>query len=377
MGNVEQQYLDLVKDILENGNTKSDRTGTGTKSVFGRTIRHSMKDGFPLLTTKKVAFKTMVTELLWFLRGDTNIKYLVDNGCQIWVGDAYKRYITTPIDSISENHKYKLPSFDGGEILYKPNDFVHYTQEEFINKIKTDDEFAKKWGELGKIYGTQWRRWEKYGFRGVQDGAADLGWETESPYIDQIANAIHLLKTDPDSRRNLVNAYNVGELDQMVLPPCHYSFQFYTRELSYNEREQIALSYPHIKELCDVNGPMTPKGWDDYNIPTRAISLLWNQRSCDAPLGLPITIPSYSLLLMMVAKQVNMVPEEVIANMGDCHIYLNQIEGIKEQLSRTPYELPTVKISDRQVNDISEYTIEDFTLENYQCHPKIKMPLSN
>ena len=358
MSNIEQQYLDLVKDILENGYTKGDRTGTGTKSVFGRTIRHSMKDGFPLLTTKKMAFKTMVTELLWFLRGDTNIKYLVDNECYIWLGDAYKNYV---------KHQ---DTEDVG------------TMDWFIEQIKTDDEFAKKWGELGPVYGTQWRRWEKYGFRGVQDGAADLGWETESPYIDQIANAIHLLKTDPDSRRNLVNAYNVGELDQMVLPPCHYSFQFYTRELSLEERSLIA-NTNHYEVSINIKGI----GWDDdvklhtqldeLNIPRRAISLIYNARSQDVPLGTPFNVSSYSLLLMMVAKQVNMVPEEVIANMGDCHIYLNQIEGIEEQLTRTPYELPTVKISDRVVNDISEYTLEDFTLENYVHHPAIKLPLSN
>jgi thymidylate synthase len=358
MSNIEQQYLDMVKDILENGYTKGDRTGTGTKSVFGRTIRHSMKDGFPLLTTKKMAFKTMVTELLWFLRGDTNIKYLVDNECYIWLGDAYKNYV---------KHQ---DTEDVG------------TMDWFIEQIKTDDEFAKKWGELGPVYGTQWRRWEKYGFRGVQDGAADLGWETESPYIDQIANAIHLLKTDPDSRRNLVNAYNVGELDQMVLPPCHYSFQFYTRELSLEERSLIA-NTNHYEVSINIKGI----GWDDdvklhtqldeLNIPRRAISLIYNARSQDVPLGTPFNVSSYSLLLMMVAKQVNMVPEEVIANMGDCHIYLNQIEGIEEQLTRTPYELPTVKISDRVVNDISEYTLEDFTLENYVHHPAIKLPLSN
>jgi thymidylate synthase len=252
--------------------------------------------------------------------------------------------------------------------------------------IKKNERFCDKWGDLGPVYGTQWRRWEKYGFRGVQDGVADLGWETESPYIDQIANAIHLLKTDPDSRRNLVNAYNVGELDQMVLPPCHYSFQFYTRELSLEERYiLVRKNYlcPKWDFVLDENGnpvtnPIPQDVWyDNYNIPRRAISLIWNQRSCDAPLGLPINIPSYSLLLMMVAKQVNMVPEEVIANMGDCHIYLNQIEGIEQQLTRIPYDLPTLKISDRVVNDISEYTLEDFTLENYKYHPAIKLPLSN
>jgi thymidylate synthase len=373
MSNVEQQYLDLVKDILENGYTKGDRTGTGTKSVFGRTIRHSMKDGFPLLTTKKMAFKTMVTELLWFLRGDTNIKYLVDNDCNIWVGDAYKNY---------EKHCQSL-----GITEYDD-------KETFIKGIKELKTYADKFGELGPVYGMQWRRWKNfipYQKIGTYENGSGI-YNYRETSIDQIANAIHLLKTDPDSRRILVSAWNVGELDQMVLPPCHYSFQFYTRELSLDER---AKQHPNPNMFYDIHGSFNigdsiensdmtieDREWlhgkfDEGNIPKRAISLLWNQRSCDAPLGLPINIPSYSLLLMMVAKQVNMVPEEVIANMGDCHIYLNQIEGIEQQLTRIPYDLPTLKISDRVVNDISEYTLEDFTLENYKYHPAIKLPLSN
>jgi thymidylate synthase len=355
-----------------------DRTKTGTKSVFGRTIRHSMKDGFPLLTTKKVAFKTMVTELLWFLRGSTNIKYLVDNDCYIWVGDAYKNFQKSYIGK-------------DDDIILPPDDYINdegelLTQEEFINKIKTDDEFAKKFGELGPIYGKQWRNWERYDEIG-QHFSSETQKIEESDIlrrepIDQIANAIHLLKTDPDSRRNLVNAYNVGELDQMVLPPCHYSFQFYTRELSLEERSLIA-NTNHYEVSMNIKGI----GWDDdvklhtqldeLNIPRRAISLLWNQRSVDVGLGWSFNVSSYSLLLMMVAKQVNMIPEEVICSLGDCHIYLNHVDGLKEQMTRTPYELPTVKISDRVVNDISEYTLEDFTLENYVHHPAIKLPLSN
>jgi thymidylate synthase len=373
MNNVEQQYLDLVKDILEHGHIKMDRTKTGTKSVFGRTIRHSFKDGkFPLLTTKKVAFKTMVTELLWFLRGSTNIKYLVDNDCYIWVGDAYKNFQKSYIGK-------------DDDIILPPDDYINdegelLTQEEFINKIKTDDEFAKKFGELGPIYGKQWRNWERYDEIG-QHFSSETQKIEESDIlrrepIDQIANAIHLLKTDPDSRRNLVNAYNVGELDQMVLPPCHYSFQFYTRELSESELNILYNKRRGVGEI-DTNYSIGTIITKDPSIPRRAISLLWSQRSTDVGLGWSFNVSSYSLLLMMVAKQVNMIPEEVICSLGDCHIYLNHVNGLKEQMTRTPYELPTVKISDRQVNDISEYTIEDFTLENYQCHPKIKMPLSN
>jgi thymidylate synthase len=345
MNQLDIDYQNLLKDILENGVSKNDRTGTGTLSVFGRQIKYNFKDGkFPLLTTKKMAFKSMVTELLWFLRGDTNIKFLVDNDCNIWNGDAYKAFHS---------------KFPETEMMSK---------EDFIETIRVNNEFAKKHGDLGPIYGAQWRKW---------GGLQDLTDDDKPIYLDQITNLISELKTNPDSRRLMVSAWNVGDLDQMVLPPCHYGFQVYTRELTYNEREQLALSNPIIKELCDLKGPMTPKGWDDYNVPTRAISLMYNTRSQDVPLGTPFNIASYALLLTMIAKQVNMIPDQLIANMGDCHIYLNQIDGVKEQLTREPYELPTVKISDRVVNDISKYTLDDITLENYQYHPSIKMPLSN
>jgi thymidylate synthase len=187
-----------------------------------------MSDGFPLLTTKKIAWKTMVTELLWFLRGDTNIKYLVDNGCHIWDGDAYKNYMKNVDLQDIESRKY-----EDGEL-------TTYNQEEFINKIKTDDEFAKKWGELGPIYGKQWRSWHT-GWDVVEDKSREAGLRRIEYGIDQIANLINDLKTNPDSRRLMVNAWNVGELDQMVLPPCHYGFQVYTRELSHAERINLCL----------------------------------------------------------------------------------------------------------------------------------------
>jgi thymidylate synthase len=241
----------------------------------------------------------------------------------------------------------------------------------FIDRIKTDDEFAKKWGELGPIYGKQWRSWHT-GWDVVEDKSKEAGVRRIEYGIDQIANLINDLRTNPDSRRLMVNAWNVGELDQMVLPPCHYGFQVYTRELSHKERcdlfghnDSLDRDYSYSKWL------------DDNGYPKRAISLMWNQRSCDFPLGIPMNVSSYALLLMMIAKQVNMVPDELIGNLGDCHIYLNQIDGVKEQLTRKPFELPTVKISDRVVNDISEYTLDDIILENYQSHPSIKMPLSN
>jgi thymidylate synthase len=315
-----------------------------------------MKDGFPLLTTKKMAFKTMVTELLWFLRGDTNIKYLVDNNCHIWDGDAYQSYQR----GFKEKHYLKPTS----------------TKEEFINRIKTDDEFAKQWGELGPVYGKQWRKWKssKNGITLYPNGSMGEPQKTSIiSAIDQIANLISELKTNPDSRRLMVNAWNVGELDQMVLPPCHYSFQVYTREMSVQERQK------YDKYFDDLIGeyPEHHITLDKRGVPRRAISLMYNCRSQDVPLGTPFNISSYALLLEIIAKQVNMVPDQLIGNLGDCHIYLNQIDGVKEQLTREPYPLPTVKILDKEVDDISHYEISDFELIGYQSNPTIKLPLSN
>ena len=363
--NIEHQYLKLLKDILDNGVEKQDRTGTGTLSVFGRQIRHDMSLGFPLLTTKKMYWKGIMTELLWFLRGDTNIKYLVDNDCHIWDGDCYQAYV--------KKHKHAIRTEgDRSEIAIQLLETqLIYSQEEFINKIKTDTEFAKKWGELGPIYGKQWRSWDVPKILTIERGKVENGIGTEwgswerNP-IDQIQNLINDLKTNPDSRRLMVNAWNVGELDQMTLPPCHYGFQVYTRELSDDELIKI------VEERVKNHQP-----FKNEDLPKRAISLMWNQRSVDTGLGLSFNVASYSLLLMMIAKQVNMVPDEVIGSLGDVHLYLNHIEPIKEQLTRESYNLPTVKISDRVVSDISEYTLDDIILENYQSHPAIKMPLSN
>jgi thymidylate synthase len=312
MNKLDKQYQDLLQTILDYGVEKKDRTKTGTKSIFGYTIRHNMQDGFPVLTTKKMAWKTMVTELLWFLRGDTNIKFLVDNGCHIWDGDAFKNYI-------NKTNEYKGDWPD--------------TMDEFINKIKTDDEFAYKWGELGPVYGKQWRSWSA----GVLEDKHGLG------NIDQIQNLIRDLKTNPDSRRLMVNAWNVGELDQMTLPPCHYGFQCYVREGKY-------------------------------------LSLMWNQRSVDTFLGLPFNIASYGLLLTILAKEVNMIPDQLIGNLGDTHLYLNHIEQAKEQIGREPFELPTLNqfpTYEGSRPSIESYVVSDFTLKDYQSHPSIKAPLSN
>jgi len=355
MNKLDKQYQQLLQDIIDFGVEKKDRTGTGTKSIFGYTIRHNMSEGFPLLTTKKMAWKTMVTELLWFLRGDTNIKYLVDNNCHIWDGDAYKNYCKTYPD-VEKTFQY-----EGSNIEVRK-----MTQEEFINKIKTDDEFAKQWGELGSIYGKQWRSWEKWY---IDENQRYL---TFTKKIDQIANLINDLKTNPDSRRLMVNAWNVGELDEMVLPPCHYGFQVYTRELSNKERiilmnKKLGVT-DTLPQYYNTDGEM-----DKNNIPTRAISLMWNQRSVDTFLGLPFNIASYGLLLMMLADEVNMVPDELIGNLGDTHIYLNHIEQAKEQIGREPMELPTVHVRD----GIFCSSVNDVILENYNSHPSIKAPLSN
>ncbi len=293
------------------------------------------------------------------------------------------------------------------------NDHLHpegrpYTKEEFVEKIKTDKEFAKRFGNLGKIYGFQWRNW--------------------NGNIDQISELIRLLKENPDSRRLLVSAWNPSDLPHQVLPPCHYGFQVYTRELTGEERWDLLkkkVGDDRFKLIVDDISPFgggLSEELQSYNIPKRAISLMYNIRSQDVGLGWSFNVSSYSLLLMMIAKQVNMVPDELIMNIGDCHIYLNHIDGLREQIgrdltdeeryniwfdnnyetgmeryfdpnnlpnfdddyyvptpkrTREPYPLPTLKLSDRVVNDISEYTIDDIILENYKCHPAIKLPLSN
>ena len=327
MNKLDHQYQELLQAILDYGVEKKDRTGTGTKSIFGYTIRHKMSWGFPLLTTKKMAWKTMVTELLWFLRGETNIKFLHDNDCHIWDGD--------------------------------------------YNKSGRTD------GELGPIYGKQWRDWNG---------------------LDQIQNLINDLKTNPDSRRLMVSAWNVGELDQMVLPPCHYSFQIYTRELTWEEQVQWVMKNTNVELenlyiVEEVAKETTPK---------RAISLMWNQRSVDTFLGLPFNIASYGLLLEIIAKMVNMVPDELIGNLGDTHLYLNHIEQAKEQIERESFDLlPTLNINTEfwptesgecgvgpldataVLNSFKNDSFckclleEDLQLINYQSHPAIKAPLSN
>ena len=341
MNQLDKDYQNLLGLILGTGVEKKDRTGTGTLSIFGQQIRHNMSEGFPLLTTKRMAIKTCMTELKWFLKGDTNIKYLVENGCNIWNGDAYKNYVLN------------MSHLEIQDVLRNDN---LMTQEEFIEKIKTDDEFARQYGELGPIYGKQWRDWSVR-----DDGSYD-----ES--IDQISNLIHELKTNPDSRRLMVSAWNPGDQPEMALPPCHYGFQVYTRELSEDERY----------DLCAAQkSKMTAISEEDYvkyNIPTRAISLMWNQRSVDTFLGLPFNIASYGMLLELIAKEVNMVPDELIGNLGDVHLYSNHVKQAKEQIKRDPYQLPALT----KLENVNILNGEfDYTIEYYESWPKIEAPLSN
>ena len=362
MNNLDNQYQELLKTILEYGIEKKDRTGTGTKSIFGYTIRHNMSEGFPLLTTKRMGIKTLSTELKWFLKGDTNIKYLVDNNCHIWDGDCYQSYLK----EYEKGNKVGIVNYSD------PLQYLPYTKDQFINKIKTDDEFAKKWGDLGPIYGKQWRKWVGQD----QTAKGSLSASTTFGYVDQIQNLINDLKTNPDSRRLMVSAWNVGELDQMVLPPCHYGFQVYTRELSLEERLDLASKTYDVFDPLDFSIP-AKVDHDEidklYPVPKRTISLMWNQRSVDTFLGLPFNIASYGLLLILIAREVNMIPENLIGNLGDTHLYLNHLEQAEEQMSREPFELPKIEILE---SNLSEGEFE-FNLVGYQSYSQIKAPLSN
>ena len=349
MKHLDEKYQDILLDILNNGVEKEDRTGTGTLSVFGKQFRHNMADGFPLLTTKKMAWKVMVTELLWFLRGDTNIKWLVENKCNIWNGDAYKAY-RLKVQDHYEN---------GGDVA---------DMDQFLEFVK-DKENHGGWGDLGPIYGKQWRNWFQY------------NKQVEPIHVDQIAVLIDQLKTNPDSRRLMVNAWNVADLDQMVLPPCHYGFQCYVSDLSPLEIIDQAKKDGLWKDTIP-EGMTLSELQKDFK--TKKLSLMWNQRSVDTFLGLPFNIASYGLLLEILAKEVGMIPDELIGNFGDVHLYSNHIEQAREQITRVPFELSTLIINDEFWNpdasflsQIDHIEPDDFYIKNYQSHARIKAPLSN
>jgi thymidylate synthase len=327
MGNLlDVKYKELVNKILTIGEDKDDRTGTGTISLFGPQLEHDMCSGFPLLTSKQMAFKTMKTELFWFLAGGTNIQPLVQKKCYIWVGDAYKNYLKNMLD---------------GHPL---------TQEEFIERIKLDDVFAGKWGELGPIYGKQWRDWSG---------------------IDQILELLYTLRDNPNSRRMIVSAWNVGELNDAVLPPCHTFFQCHTTSVKFKHIKKWAINQGFDPDVMVGIWKDDPEGKvSGYSFPTRAVSLKWYQRSVDVGLGLPFNIASYALLLEMIADEVNMVADRLIGTFGDTHIYSNHVEGLSKQLTNPEHPLPTIKVN-------GLWDEKGIQLLNYNHSGKINLPLSN
>ena len=297
-----KQYLDLLKKIKEDGIVKSDRTGTGTRSIFGYQMRFDLSEGFPLLTTKRVFLKGVIHELLWFLAGDTNIKYLVDNGVHIWDNDAYRFY-------------KELCAKQGVEPI-SMEEFLVAAQQQTPSPI---DGYA--YGNLNHVYGYQWRSW------GKPDGSA----------IDQIKDVINTIKNNPDSRRMIVSAWNVADVEDMALPPCHVLFQFYVAD---------------GKLSCQLY-----------------------QRSADTFLGVPFNIASYALLTMMIAQECGLQAGEFVHTLGDTHLYLNHMEQVDEQLSRSPRTLPTMRLNP-DVKSVFDFKYEDFTLEGYDPHPTIKAPMS-
>ncbi len=308
---VDKEYLELCKNILDNGIDKKDRTGVGTKSIFGHQMKFDLNKGFPLLTTKKVNFNLVWSELLWFIKGDTNIKFLLENNNNIWNEWAFKKWV--------ESEEYTGPDMtDFGHRTLVDEEFTKQYKEQmkiFKEKVLTDEEFSSKYGDLGNVYGKQWRN-----FNGV----------------DQLKNVIEQIKENPSSRRLIVSSWNPAEVDTMALPPCHSLFQFYVND---------------GKLSCQLY-----------------------QRSGDVFLGVPFNIASYSLLTILIAKECNLGVGEFVHTLGDAHIYKNHFDQVNEQMSRTPYPLPSLKIND--FNSIFDLNIDDVELLDYESHPFIKAPIA-
>jgi thymidylate synthase len=368
MNNTDKEYLRVLDTLYTKAKNsdsfKEDRTGTGTISIFAPQIRFDFSEGFPICTTKNVYFKGVKTELLWFLGnhlkderyadlGTTNIRFLLDNNVHIWDEWSYQDYL-------EENGL--------------TDKFPKYTEEweeenkNFCKRVQEENGFALRYGTIGSGYGKQWTDWNGYNIvSGEEVEGLNKG-------INQIHKVIDILKNNPDSRRILVSAWNVSEIDDMILPPCHYSFQFYTETLSERERavrwcEKVGKDQSYCDKL--THGKM-----DELGVPTRTISLLWNQRSCDYFLGIPFNISSYGLLLAMVGHVVNMFPNELVGNLGDCHLYSNHLEQAKEQLSREiKYKLPKLWLNP-DIKDINEFTIDDIKLIDYQKDSTIKAPIA-
>lgn len=387
MNEFDKVYLNLLQDVIDNGVEKKTRSGH-VKSVFGRQLRFDLKKGIPILTTKKVFSKGVIHELLWFLNhykdsyGGMNINYLLRNNVHIWDDDAYRWYKETMKDifkdvdekNVTLNYFVVMDDDEKGgkkekyqywleNEIYRDNveHLRNLSKEEFIDmclqnievRINTDPLPQKyRFGELGPIYGKQWR---SFGFYG----------------IDQIENIIKTLKKKPNDRRMLCVAYNPDQLDEMALPPCHVMMQFYTRKLTWDER--LA---EYKKRYGRTDGPITTIKMDDLKVPKYGLSCMWTQRSVDSPIGLPYNILSYSILTYMIAELVNMVPDELIGSLGDTHVYMNQMDGVKEQLSRNGSDIyPQLKITGTH-KKIEDFKFDDFEITDYHPDPTIKFPLS-
>lgn len=340
-----KQYKKLITAILRKGTVKKDRTGVGTVSIFGHQMRFNLQEGFPLVTTKKTHVKAIIHELLWFIKGDTNIQYLVKNGVHIWNEWPFQAYLK------SLNIENKYPK-------YSPEWEAHL--QEFVEKISTQDAFAQRWGYLGPVYGKQWRKWR------TVDGAE----------MDQLEEIIQTLQKSPDSRRMIVTAWNPGEVSEMALPPCHTLFQFYTEEMDWPERLKIADQYTR-EQFFEIDPSVSKihEALDGLGIPRRKLSCQLYQRSADVFLGVPFNIASYALLTMMIAQVTYMAPGEFIWTGGDCHLYQNHLKQAQEVLSRTEKHLPVMRL-DTDVRDINDFEYGSFKLEGYEPHPPIKAPVA-